>query len=415
MVKWIIPTMVPVVAEAIARIRRLTEESRRIARWYESNPKKLYLPPELEDFRTKDLLTMDELRQMLFVDAVDRTMARQWCTQNAVSLMKSGRLLKVRFTDVERVVVAGLPTGFPVLNAENRLKYSEALIILRRNELHPRKATYRCIVDAVNINQVNTGLGSRSKHGFESMFDRLGFSEPEGSPIRVTTHQFRHYLNTLAQAGGMSQLDIAKWSGRTDIRQNEAYDHVSADQMVAKIRQSIGNESQMFGPLASLPKNIPISRDEFARLKIPTAHTTDFGFCVHDYTMMPCEQHADCINCNEHVCVKGDEHKAAMVKRRLAEARELLARAEAATSEGYYGADRWMEHHQKTVARLTQLVEILDNPSIPAGSVIQLADVPGVLRGIEQALEDRSALGDQPLLNLLAASQRPLLEGQSND
>ena len=131
--------------------------------------------------------------------------------------------------------------------------------------------------------------------------------------------------------------------------------------------------------------------------------------------MMPCEQHADCINCNEHVCVKGDEHKAAMVKRRLAEARELLARAEAASSEGYYGADRWMGHHQKTVARLTQLVEILDNPSIPAGSVIQLADVPGVSRGIEQALEDRSALGDQPLLNTLAASQHPLLEGQSND
>ena len=407
MVKWIIPTMVPVVAQAIAKIRSLTEEARRIARWYESNPEKLYLPPELGDFRDKELLTMDELGQVLFVDTDDRNVARQWCTRNALPLMKSGRLLKVCFTDVERAVVAGLPTGFPMLNAESRLKYSEALIVVRRNELHPRKGTFRCSIDAVNINQVNTGLGSRSQHGFESMFDRLGFAEADGSPIRVTTHQFRHYLNTLAQAGGMSQLDIAKWSGRVDIRQNETYDHVSADQMVAKIRQSIGNESQMFGPLANLPKNIPISRDEFARLKIPTAHTTDFGFCVHDYTMMPCEQHADCINCNEHVCVKGDEHKAAMVKRRLAEARELLARAEAATSEGYYGADRWMEHHQKTFARLTQLVEILDNPSIPAGSVIQLADVPGVSRGIEQALEDRSTLGDQVPRKLLPAGHRP--------
>lgn len=407
MVKWIIPTMVPVVAEAIARIRRLTEESRRIARWYESNPKKLYLPPELEHFRTKELLTMDELCQLLFVDTDDRKVVRQWCTRNAVPLMKHGGQPEVHFVDAERAVVADLPAGFPVLNAEGHLNYSEALVVLRRNELHPRKATYRCIIDTVTINQVNTGFGSRSQHGFESMFDRLGFSEPDGSPIRVTTHQFRHYLNTLAQVGGMSQLDIAKWSGRVDIRQNEAYDHVSADQMVAKIRQSIGNESQMFGPLANLPKNIPISRDEFARLKIPTAHTTDFGFCVHDYTMMPCEQHADCINCNEHVCVKGDEHKAAMVKRRLAEARELLARAEAATSEGYYGADRWMEHHQKTVARLTQLVEILDNPSIPTGSVIQLADVPVVSRGIEQALEDRSAFGNQVPRKRLPAGHRP--------
>ena len=414
MVKWVIPTMAPVVAEAITRIRRLTEESRRIARWYESNPKKLYLPPELEGFRTKDLLTMDELRQMLFVDADCNTTPHQWCRTNAVPLMKIGKLVNVRFADVEAVVVTQLPPRFPLLSAENRLKYSEALIIVRRNELHPRRATYRCAINSVTINQVNAGLGARSMHGVESMFYRLGFAEPDGSPIRVTTHQFRHYLNTLAQAGGMSQLDIAKWSGRIDIRQNETYDHVSADQMVAKIRQSIGDESQMFGPLAKLPKNIPISRDEFAKLKIPTAHTTDFGFCVHDYTMMPCELHADCINCAEHVCVKGDEHKAAMVKRRLTEAQALLARAEAATLEGYYGADRWMEHHQKTVIRLTQLAEILDNPAVPVGSVIQLADVPGVSRSIEQALEDRSALGGQSPTDLLATSRQPLLKRSSD-
>ncbi|HGE2326563.1 TPA: hypothetical protein ACGJYG_005368 [Pseudomonas aeruginosa] len=204
----------------------------------------------------------------------------------------------------------------------------------------------------------------------------------------------------------MSQLDIAKWSGRVDVRQNEVYDHVSADQMVAKIRESIGDESHMFGPLAKLPKNIPITRDEFARLKIPTAHTTDFGFCVHDYTMMPCERHADCINCSEHVCVKGDEGKALMVKRRLQDAQELLAHAEVATVKGYYGADRWMEHHKKTVLRLTQLTEVLDNPAVPTGSVIQLADVPVVSWGIEQALEDRVALDDYSAQRRLPPGQR---------
>jgi len=159
--------------------------------------------------------------------------------------------------------------------------------------------------------------------------------------------------------------------------------------MVAKIRESIGDEAQMFGPLAALPKNIPISRDEFARLKIPTAHTTDFGFCIHDYTMTPCEQYADCINCNEHVCVKGDEHKAGMVNRRLEEARALLARADAAKADGYFGADRWMDHHKSTVERLTQLCEILDNPSVPVGSVIQLCNIPTVSR-IQQAIEERA-------------------------
>ncbi|MBN0091555.1 integrase, partial [Pseudomonas aeruginosa] len=110
---------------------------------------------------------------------------------------------------------------------------------------------------------------------------RFGFVEPDGSPIVVTSHQFRHYLNTLAQAGGLSQLDIAKWSGRRDVRQNEAYDHVTSEQMLQKIRGAVGEE-QMFGSLAELPKKVMIRRDEFARLVIPTAHTTDLGYCIHD-------------------------------------------------------------------------------------------------------------------------------------
>ncbi len=403
MVKWIIPSMAPVVAEAIAKIRRLTEDARRIAQWYEFNPERLYLPHDLEHLRRQELLTMDEVQQVILLEKGSASFARLWCTANNVLLIKNDSGVCARFADVEKAAIAQLPSGFPLLNTEMGLKYSEALIVVRRNELHSARGTFGCVIEPVSINQVNTALGTRSEHGFESMFERLGFTEPDGSQIRVSTHQFRHYLNTLAQAGGMSQLDIAKWSGRLDVRQNEAYDHVSADQMVAKIRESIGDESHMFGPLAKLPKNIPISRDEFARLKIPTAHTTDFGFCVHDYTMMPCDRHADCINCNEHVCVKGDEGKAIMVKRRLQDAQELLVRAEAATVKGYYGADRWMEHHKKTVLRLIQLTEILDNPAVPTGSVIQLADVPIISStGVEQALEDRAALDGYSTLKRLA-------------
>ena len=415
MVKWIIPSMAPVVAEAIAKIRQLTEAARRIAQWYELNPEKLYLPQHLEYLRSQEFLTLDEVQQVILLDEGAPSFARLWCTANHVLLEKKGRKVCVRFADVERAVIALLPAGFPLLNAEMGLKFSEALIVVRRNELHSAKGTFGGVIEPVTTNQVNTALGTRSEHGFESMFGRLGFKEPDGSHIRVSTHQFRHYLNTLAQAGGMSQLDIAKWSGRVDVRQNEMYDHVSADQMVAKIRESIGDESHMFGPLAKLPKNIPISRDEFARLKIPTAHTTDFGFCVHDYTMMPCDRHADCINCNEHLCVKGDEDKAMMVKHRLQDAQKLLVHAEAATVEGYYGADRWMEHHKKTVLRLTQLTEILDNPAVPTGSVIQLSDVPVASWGIEQVLEDRVAIDGRSPIKLLEIASRRRPQGGKHD
>lgn len=415
MVKWIIPSMASVVVEAIAKIRRLTENARRIAKWYELNPERLYLPLDLEHLRSQALLTMDEVKQVMLLEEGADSFARLWCSANSVMLIKSGSGVRARFADVEKAAIAQLPSGFPLLNRETGLKYSEALIVVRRNELHSAKGTFGCVIEPVSINQVNTALGTRSEHGFESIFKRLGCTEPDGSQIRVSTHQFRHYLNTLAQAGGMSQLDIAKWSGRLDVRQNEFYDHVSANQMVAKIRESIGDDSQMFGPLAKLPKNIPISRDEFARLKVPTAHTTDFGFCVHDYTMMPCDRHADCINCNEHVCVKGDGGKPLMVAHRLQEAEELLARAEAATGKGYYGADRWMEHHRKTVLRLTQLKEVLDNPAVPNGSVIQLADVPFVSFDSEQPKVDRVALDGILSPKLSEAFDLGYLKGESHE
>lgn len=252
------------------------------------------------------------------------------------------------------------------------LKYSEALLIVRRNELGARYGTYRCMIEAVGIGQINTGLGSRIEHGHESIFTRFGFTEPDGSHIAVTTHQFRHYLNTLAQAGGLSQLDIAKWSGRKDIRQNEAYDHVTPGQMLQKIRDAVGGD-QMFGPLAELPKKVLIRRDEFARLVVPTAHTTDLGYCVHDYTASPCQLHMDCIHCRDLVCVKGDTEKETLLRRRLDEAKGLMERAQAATSEGYSGSDRWLDHHRTTVDRLAQLCSIMDDPRVPDGAVIQLA------------------------------------------
>lgn len=279
----------------------------------------------------------------------------------------------VRFVDFETVVISMLPAGFPFLEKETGLRYCDALLVVRTKELNPQKGTCRCMIEPISIDQINSGLGSRVEHGFASIFSRFGYMEPGGGPIKITTHQFRHYLNTLAQTGGMSQLDIAKWSGRKDIRQNAAYDHVTPDQMLQKIRDAVGDESQMFGPLAEIPKKVLILRDEFARLRIPTAHTTDLGFCVHDYTMSPCQLHRDCIHCEDLVCVKGDEKKAIRLRQNLDEARELLRKASDAVDEGYAGGDRWLVHHQSTVERLSQLCSIMDDPSVPHGAVVQLA------------------------------------------
>lgn len=386
MVKWLVPSMASVVEEALQKIRSATAEARRIAKWYEQHPGQLYLAADVAHLRGREWLSLTELAEILGIR--DRVAANTWCKTAGVATEKlegGGKKYYVRFRDVESVVLGMLPRGFPVLDNGNGLKYSEALLVVRRNELGARRGTYRCMIEAVSIGQINTGLGSRVEHGHESIFTRFGFTEPDGSHIAVTSHQFRHYLNTLAQAGGLSQLDIAKWSGRKDVRQNEFYDHVTSGQMLQKIRDAVGGD-QMFGPLAELPKKVLIRRDEFARLVVPTAHTTDLGYCVHDYTASPCQLHMDCIHCQDLVCVKGDAEKETLLRRRLDEAKGLMERAQAATSEGYSGSDRWLDHHRTTVDRLAQLCSIMDDPRVPDGAVIQLA-APNIPSRIDRVTE----------------------------
>ncbi|MCA1977986.1 MAG: hypothetical protein LDL19_01990 [Thiobacillus sp.] len=409
-VKWVVPSMASVVQEALRKIRGVTEEARRIAKWYEEHPGQIYLAADVAHLRGREWLSMADVGEILGL--ADRTAANTWCKAQGVATSKlegEGKRVFARFADVEAAVLDMLPRGFPILDEVTGLKYSEALFVVRRNELGAQRGTYRCMLEAVGIGQINTGLGSRAEHGHESVFTRLGFTEPDGSLITLTSHQFRHYLNTLAQAGGLSQLDIAKWSGRKDIRQNEAYDHLTPGQMLEKIRDAVGDETVMFGPLAELPKRVMIRRDDFAQLVIPTAHTTDLGYCVHDYTSSPCQLHADCIHCQDLVCMKGDAEKTAMLRQRLDEARGLLEKAEVDWAEGYSGADRWTEHQRSTVERLSQLVEIMDDPAVPDGAVIQLA-TPQMPSRIARAAGRPPRLDDE-LAAGVPASIRALMGG----
>lgn len=382
-VKWIVPQMADVVRRALANIRRHTDQARRIARWYEQNPTRLYLASGLGRLRSKPLLTLDEVSAIL-----GGVSGHSFCRAHGVDTKRNGYRAFVRFTELERAVVDLLPRGFPVFDRRVGMTYSQSLFVVQRNLFRYRwPAPFACMVDRVEREQVNTGLGAKAAVGVDSLFTRLGLTEEDGSPIVLTSHRFRHYLNTLGQQGGLSQLEIAKWSGRTSVRQNAAYDHESADELLDKVRATIGDDERWRGPLAELPRRSPLSRAEYARLAAPTAHTTEIGVCIHDFVMAPCQLHRDCIRCTEHVCIKGDPRKTESIRLRLAEARDLQRKAEQAVGEADLGADRWFAHHSDTVARLEALVAILDDPMVPEGTVIQLGSpsMPSAIRAAAEA------------------------------
>lgn len=107
-------------------------------------------------------------------------------------------------------------------------------------------------------------------------------------------------------------------------------------------------------------------------------HISLWGVCSHDFIMSPCDKFRDCLNCEEHVCIKGLGGAAAerleRIKSRLSEVETDFSAATEALSKGYAGADRWCEYLDKTVVRLRQLVEILENPQVADGAQIKLRD-----------------------------------------
>lgn len=401
-IKWIIPSMADVVRRALANIRRHTAQARRVARWYEENPTRLYLGERVRHLRSKALLTMEEVSAILGGGS-----SYNFCRSHRLRTRRDGHRVYVRFADLENVIIDLLPRGFPVLDRTTGLTYSESLFVVQRNQFrHNQAAPLACMIDRVEREQINTGLGARARIGIASLFSRLRLTEEDGSPIVLTSHKFRHYLNTLAQKGGLSQLDIAKWSGRASIRQNAAYDHESADELLEKVRATIGDEERWHGPLAELPKRLPLSHEEYARLAAPTAHITELGFCIHDFVMAPCQLHLDCVRCTEHICIKGDRKKTENVRGRLAEARELQRKAQQAAADQDFGADRWVAHQAETVARLEALVAILDDPEVPEGSVIQpgSASMPSAIRA---AAQERGILIAPPPSRITALPPKP--------
>lgn len=398
-IKWILPSMADVARQAIAKLKAASAEARAIARWYEAHSQEIYLHSRVEHLRSAELLCPEEV-SLILIGEEDAKAGSFWCYKEKVP-RRDGMYA---FDDIQDRVLKKLPKGFPY--AQPGLKFSECLFTVRRFELDVKLRAYRCIIDYLSSDQIASRLRIGSST-CQTVFEKFSLTEDDGSPISLTSHQIRHYLNTLAQANGASQIDIAMWSGRADVGQNKAYDHVTPERIMSNVRDLATVASPLFGGSLDTPKiRVAARRDEAGDLVTGSAHITDYGFCTHDYAMSPCQLHADCLNCNELVCVKGDLVKTENIRRLRDQTEMLLRQAEEAEQCETYGASRWVVHHRKTLANCDQLLAILNSTTVPEGATIRLTGVKPASR-LEQARAQR--LGERPVT--LSEQPTPLLEG----
>jgi hypothetical protein len=258
----------------------------------------------------------------------------------------------------------------PKLPPDLPQELSKYLLLVPQHFFRDDMNTQFGVVTFVSDFQISSFLTSHKKR--KSVFKRLSILDAAGKPYVVTSHAFRHYLNTIAKDGELSELDTSRWSGRKRIEQNPVYDHTGGRQLMKRMRQMLNTEA-MRGPLPEMIKKLPpAEREEFVKARINTAHMTDIGACIQDWSLAPCPKHGSCAGCGDHLVIKGNEVHKARAERLLAEHESMLALAKTEMDEGTYGASDWVAHNAKVVDGLRKTIAVHENREIPAGTVVQV-------------------------------------------
>lgn len=423
--KPIHPELAPYGEQAVEALLRYSAPARAIALWYEENLNRLYLAPELEHLRAEELLSTWEVSQILWGEKAGRSekdrelnsseiskSVRGFFTQRKLYFEDAGtskdsfHIKQFPFAELEKAVLAMLPNDFPWRDRETRLKYSDALCITRYYECSPRRRHFACMMRGLEYGDIREELVERlvREYRYPSIFERLGILDSSGNPIKIRTHQVRHFLDTGMHQAGLEELLIAAYAGRKNVHQNTVYDHVSGEERAEKVRDTMQAASEEYGLSTRSKTFIPIVRSEFLSQKIKAGHTTDLGHCVHDFTMMPCQMHGEHIVCESHVVVKGDQAMETRLRLGQAECKRLASIAQQAANDSNEAARAWLEVHNIRVEHFDEILALLEAPAVPNGSFLKLG-AQRVPSKIGDAHETRAAL-DMTKKELKAASMK---------
>jgi hypothetical protein len=363
-IKRVPSPMVEIAERAMADILRITQPSRDAALWMEEHPGRAYIAARFRLADPGTRLTMYDVAEALGLASTEA--ATYWLRANEVSFEKRDGRFRCPLGNLEAAVLRLQPKLPP--NMPQRL--SDYLLLVPEHYFRDDMASLPCIVTFVTDAQIGGFLQTRGRH--KSVFERLLILDAKSKPYLITSHAFRHYLNTIAKDGELSELDMARWSGRKRIEQNATYDHTGGRQLMKRMRQML-NTGAMRGPLPeTIEKLPPAEREKFVKARINTAHMTDIGACIQDWSLAPCPKHGSCASCGDHLVIKGNPVHKARAERLLAEHEAMLAQAKGEMDEGTYGASDWVAHNEKIINGLKKTIAVHANGEIPVGTVVQV-------------------------------------------
>ncbi|MDP3777681.1 hypothetical protein [Methylotenera sp.] len=374
--KWIPTVMVDIVKEAFKRLIKIGALAREAAKYAFDNPDKFmrHKGCVTEDGldESNPLTCTEFLNAMSMKDIGSKGRVLNWgdlhqkwikklIAQGNITYLALAKLVNQKYQNKDWP--KNLKTGRPVW---------ENLCLIREYEFSDEGCVKIFSWVSVSVNQINDQLGNRIGHD-STIWQRFGIKDEDGSEISLTSHQLRVWLNTHAMNGGMSDYQLAMWSGRADIRQNRAYDGRTKGEK-DRLKNQIMEMDHKSKPslLALFSARLPVALPILGVQREGVADFTGLGFCVHNFAQTPCTKSGECITCKEHVCIKGLPETLENLEQMELLIAEQLEKAKLAATDLTFGADRWVTHLGWKLVHIRAIIEKMKNPDVTNGALIRI-------------------------------------------
>ena len=404
--KWVPVTMQSVVEEAVARLTRIGTPAREAARFAHENPGRFMRHPlctTSEDFGDDDAMGPAQIAAAVAVKYNDghgwAGLQPRWAT-----LRQDGPVTYGALADFTAKLYEG--PHWPYINANKEVRAWDALCLVREYEYHNEFSVRPFSWRLPRSGEVNDRLGRRKEF---SLFERAGMKSPDGSPIKLSTHQLRHWLSTMAIRAGMDDYTLARWAGRARIDDNAHYDHRTQRERNDELQALIPKEGA--STLEKFRGKLPVTYREVGVDRTGVAKITLYGLCAEDWGMLPCQKQRKCMTCKAHRWIKGDHmtldrvrnHEAMLVK-------QFESRIQNAAEGIVFGANRWLDDVIWELALTRTMRKMLESGDVPDGTVLS---IPGEYdpSPVRRALMDLGVIDAPSLDDIPVTVVYPALKG----
>lgn len=377
-VHWLADQDIEFAQRAVNDLKQLTEETRKVAKFQEKYKK-------LWKYEKEEIIA--DIRLLQFLGFENTYNLSLYLNKNGIPIHsidknikhpvdKNGKKYRYQHYylagDIENLLYKKLEDHTVLKEDENIiLRTSDLLSIKFEGAFRFKRIanTFRVLPCKLTVQDINIALGSFK--GQESIFERRNLTEADGSKIKMTSHQPRHWRNTLYELAGMSNVNQALALGRQLLDQNKAYQHLTVKENTQVHRDYIAfnsvaekinflrngiREKTILGDLTTTYHKIKNDKgateaEEFISTHANALHITPFGACSNDFSLSPCPLHLQCWNGCSNLNLTGFEHEINHLNKLIDNTEKVLEQMKN-NAEAEFGSDVWILDIEKKLANM---------------------------------------------------------------